>query len=160
MSNHDVSYCEECGDHEASAHEPTGLALCASCANELDRGGTPTLYVDGDAIHEDDRGRSLEGLTEPNASVQLGWSDVANGYLAGRWNSAAIDFDHEADDGRTAILRVSLSVGDPRGAFVMEYRVDKETGEAVLSVPHPSDGFLHMPLTERADGYYTVGGGA
>lgn len=157
MSHHDTT-CDECGADEASAHEPSELNLCASCANEQDRGGTPTLYVDGNAIHEDDRGRAIEGFTEPDARVQLEWTAVSNGYLPGRWNSAAIDFDHEADDGRTAVLRVSLSVGDPRGAFVMEYRVDKETGEAVLSVPHPSDGFLHMALTERSEGYYTVGG--
>lgn len=69
-------------------------------------------------------------------------------------NSAAISVD-DADDS----VSVSISVGDPRGAFVMTVRrVEGDDGAGlVLSVPDPSDGFLHMPLKSIHDGYFRIG---
>jgi hypothetical protein len=65
-------------------------------------------------------------------------------------NSAAIDFDEASDK-----VTVSISVGDPRGAFVMSiYRTEEGLR---MGVPRPNDLFLHMPLREINDGFYAVG---
>lgn len=66
-------------------------------------------------------------------------------------NSAAISVDDDEDT-----VTVSISVGDPRGAFVMV--MGRRDGGLFLSVPDPLDGFLHMPLDEIRSGYFHVGG--
>lgn len=65
-------------------------------------------------------------------------------------NSAQVVVDD--DDSVT----VTISVGDPRGAFAMTVRRN-DAGELFLSVPHPSDGWPHMTLTEIHGGYYRIG---
>jgi hypothetical protein len=73
-------------------------------------------------------------------------------------NSAAIDTD-EKDDSVT----VSISVGDPRGAFCFTVRripddADGElSGRLVLHVPYPGEPLPHRPLTEHHTGTYLVG---
>ena len=60
---------------------------------------------------------------------------------------------------------VWISLGDPRGAFVMRaerMRYTDHDGRKVdeirLSVPHPSAGWLHLPLTPLgSEGHYKVG---
>lgn len=64
-------------------------------------------------------------------------------------NSAAIDWN--GDD-----LTVTISTGDPRGAFAMTVRV-MDDGTRLLHVPHPSNGLLHEPLTELHPGTYKIG---
>ena len=50
-------------------------------------------------------------------------------------------------------VTVTISVGDPRGAFAMT--VDRmDDGTLRLSVPDPSDGFAHMPLTQIMPGMF------
>lgn len=64
-------------------------------------------------------------------------------------NSVGIHFNEEADQ-----IDLSISLGDPRGAFVMRvYRTDKGLR---MGVPHPNDSVLHLPLREINDGFYAV----
>lgn len=93
-------------------------------------------------------------------------------------NSAAISLDETEDR-----ISVSISVGDPRGAFVLSVERLRFTcnsgsngpgrvvqscalghtaptphNELRLSVPHPDDSQPHMPLTRLASaGYYRIG---
>ena len=91
---------------------------------------------------EDDR-HSPEQWTPP-----LSWA-----------NSARIEADPDGDT-----LTVTISVGDPRGAFAMRVermRYINDDGEDVeelrLSVPHPDDSLPHMTLTPLASpGYYRI----
>jgi len=65
-------------------------------------------------------------------------------------NSASIHARPDRDS-----IQVTISVGDPRGAFVME--VERREDGLYLSVPHPDQSSPHMPLTERTPGWYKVG---
>lgn len=73
-------------------------------------------------------------------------------------NSAGIDVN-ESDDSVT----VSISVGDPRGAFTMTVRripdsADGElAGKLILHVPHGSMPMSHMPLKQLHEGTYVIG---
>lgn len=73
-------------------------------------------------------------------------------------NSAAIDTD-EKDDSVT----VSISVGDPRGAFSFTVRrlpdgADCEiAGRLIMHVPYPGEPLPHERLTEQRPGTYLIG---
>lgn len=73
-------------------------------------------------------------------------------------NSAVIDTD-EKDDSVT----VSISVGDPRGAFCFTVRripdgADCEiAGRLVMHVPYPGEPLPHERLTEQRPGTYLIG---
>lgn len=54
-------------------------------------------------------------------------------------------------------VTVTISVGDPRGAFAMTVYRRESTGELYLSLPDPSDGLPHMRLTRIRDGYFKIG---
>lgn len=149
------------------------------------QGDHPTLYVDGTAVEDDDARESLTDAE--GARVQVEWDGVTNGYVSDGWrctdcgetferwrdaqkhgrddhgarpanvehvdplaNSAAIDW--MGDD-----LTVTISTGDPRGAFVMTLR-RLDDGTRLLHVPHPSNGLLHEELTELHPGTYKIGG--
>lgn len=53
--------------------------------------------------------------------------------------------------------RVSLSVGDPRGAFTFEIRRRSDTGALLLHTPYPGESAPHMGLSPLHDGTYRVG---
>lgn len=144
------------------------------------QGSYPTLYIDGTEIPGID---SL--IDDEGARVQVEWTAVSNGYVSEGWtcrdcgetferwrdaqkhgrddhgetpanvehvsalvNSAAIDW--MGDD-----LTVSISTGDPRGAFVMTVRRMAD-GTRILHVPHP-DSSQHETLTELHPGTYRIG---
>jgi len=73
-------------------------------------------------------------------------------------NSAAIDTDDKDDS-----VTVSISVGDPRGAFSFTVRripddADSElAGRLLLHVPYPGHPLPHEPLTEHHPGTYLIG---
>lgn len=96
-----------------------------------------------------------------NPSGENGYDDHDTDAGCAWLNSASVSV--EPGDDR---VTVSISIGDPRGAFVMSVErvryIDAETGEERddlrLSVPHPESSFLHLPLAELASrGYYRVG---
>jgi hypothetical protein len=94
---------------------------------------------DGDPDYED-------GPHDPER-VPLAWC-----------NSAALHSD-ESDDSVT----VSISVGDPRGAFTFTIRripddVEGDlAGQLIMHVPYAGESTPHMPLSPLRDGAYLVG---
>ncbi len=74
-------------------------------------------------------------------------------------NAAGISVDPCADS-----VTVSLSVGDPRGAFTFTLsRIADDApgdlaGRIVLHVPYPGEPLPHMPLAAVRPGTYLVGG--
>lgn len=105
--------------------------VCVPCAD-------PESVAEGDTCKACDGAGFYGHEPEP---VPLSWA-----------NSAAIDLDPEQDR-----ISVRISVGDPRGAFVMTVeRMDD--GELRLSLPHPDHSLIHLPLTALASpGYYRIG---
>ena len=78
----------------------------------------------------------------------------------GTWcNSAAIVVDDEEDS-----VTVTVSVGDPRGAFAFTVRriptdaSSEHAGRLVLHVPYPGEGMPHETLTEIHAGTFLIGG--
>ena len=73
-------------------------------------------------------------------------------------NSAAIILD-DSDDSIT----VTISVGDPRGAFAFTIRRISDdakndiAGRLIMHVPYPGGGALHEKLTEHHEGTYLIG---
>jgi hypothetical protein len=73
-------------------------------------------------------------------------------------NSAAVHVDESGDS-----VTVSISVGDPRGAFTFTVRRVPDdvagalAGRLVLHVPHAEMAAAHMPLTALYSGTYLVG---
>lgn len=65
-------------------------------------------------------------------------------------NSASI---HAEPDGNR--VWVTLSVDDPRGAFVMYVEQDSD-GQLWLHVPHADMSLPHAPLTQRGPGWFKV----
>jgi len=72
--------------------------------------------------------------------VPLGWV-----------NSAGMEFNEDDDS-----VTVSISTGDPRGAFGMTIR-RTDDGKLIMHVPYPGEPFAHEELTELHTGTYRVG---
>jgi hypothetical protein len=135
------SRCGECGrplDDHAEANDPDdemcdGLHMCADdCAAAVYAcdGLECNGIVPVKAVH----------VPEPMA---LSWA-----------NSAGIHLDPESDE-----ITVTISVGDPRGAFactVRQVTPDEGAPYLIMHTPHPGEGWAHMPLTELHPGTYRV----
>lgn len=70
------------------------------------------------------------------------------------WNSSAIDVDPNDNS-----VTVTISVGDPRGAFAFTVRQverDDEEPYLIMHTPYPGQGWAHMPLTALHEGTYRV----
>lgn len=78
--------------------------------------------------------------TEADEATPLGWC-----------NSAAITLDRGDD-----AVHLTISVGDPRGAFCLTVR-RLPSGELVMHVPYPDGTYMHMPLTALHAGTYRIG---
>jgi len=90
-------------------------------------------------------------------SVRISNPDKENGYDETHgpidWmNSAAIRLDRDDD-----AVHLTISVGDPRGAFVFTVRRRPDTGELLMHLPTPDQGMLHERLTEIHPGTYKIG---
>lgn len=73
-------------------------------------------------------------------------------------NHAAIELDEDDD-----AVHVSISVGDPRGAFTFTVRrlpdsAEVNGGRLIMHTPHPGEGWAHEKLTELHSGTYLIGG--
>lgn len=66
-------------------------------------------------------------------------------------NSASIDLRESHDE-----VTVSISVGDPRGAFVMTIR-RTDDGRMFMHVPYENMSYPHMPLTRLHGGTFQLG---
>jgi hypothetical protein len=120
---------------------------------------TPNVHVsfsgeEGARELECDECGVTESATEPGEQCPSGYDDEESPHIftpePHAWlNSANVIV---GDDRVT----VTLSVGDPRGAFAMTVeRMDD--GTLRLSVPTPTNPMPHMKLTPLAsDGYYAI----
>lgn len=132
----DVSVAIDAGDEDFYSECPNCNAYIDDDADETQRPDEDDelhTHVDG---HEDD-------CTEPD------WRPAQG--IGRRFNAAGVSVDESQDR-----VQLWVSVGDPRGAFVMNLELIGD--ELRLSVPTPEDSFLHCPLTQLGSpGYYRVG---
>jgi hypothetical protein len=128
------------GEHEASGTTETAF-ICEYC-NDPMASLEATETEDGDDVCAYNSAHDDEGEEAPHHAIRkpLTWA-----------NSAGIRFDEEEDR-----IQVSISVGDPRGALVMEVWMG-EDGNLRLSVPHHSDSSKHVEMKHEHDGYYVLG---
>lgn len=68
-------------------------------------------------------------------------------------NSASILVKNETYEGEEEVSTM-ISIGDPRGAFVMESRAN-ESGH-YLSVPHHENSALHVDMEQKSRGFYQL----
>jgi hypothetical protein len=119
------------GDEEAGAEQ-----RCKHCGQALNDDGDA---VDGDA-----------DCIWQSADLEDGQAPHVPEYIPGSFaNSASVSVGD--DDSVT----VTISVGDPRGAFAMQVHRN-DAGELFLSVPDPSDGMPHMNLTAIRPGFMKI----
>lgn len=114
--------------------------FCRHCGEMIEEEDGVWTHVDTVATWCDgQRGEVSKIYAEPDRSP-------------GMWcNSAAITVDEEENS-----VTVSISLGDPRGAFTMTAR-RLEDGTLVLYVPSTSDAMSHMPLIPIREGAFEVG---
>jgi len=148
-----VYQCAACG--ASTNAEGVHKDDTSGCPQNENYGQSHVCGEDCDTPTDEDGegGCELNGEDKPAPHVAtvapLGWV-----------NSASLATDASQDE-----VRFSISIDDPRGAFVITFaRVESEdeTGrkftEYRMSVPHPTDSFLHMPLTPLNNtGYYRAG---
>lgn len=128
--------CSGCGDESQEDEAPVPGEPCDGSGNYVSC-GDHVLDEDGDC-------ESCDGTGEIEVHD---WDKIPLHWL----NSASIHTDTVGDR-----VYVTISVGDPRGAFVM--RVERcSDGELRLSVPHERMSLPHMPLHERGPGFFMVG---
>ena len=119
---------------------------CMTCGDDL----TETVEVYASDAH----GQTCPDLDDEDPAqthtperVPLSWA-----------NSAAIHTDDAEDS-----ITVTVSVGDPRGAFCFTVRripddVDGDlAGRLVMHTPYPGQSWAHRPLSELRPGTYLVG---
>lgn len=116
----------------------------------------PVVTLDGDQVTQTD-GRSVSPDDELER-VQVSFPDKENGYQTeagaaaplGWCNSAAVTLDRGEDS-----VTVSISCGDPRGAFAFTVRRLRD-GRLVMHVPCPEDTVLHRPLRQVRPGTFDI----
>jgi hypothetical protein len=128
------------GEHESEG--PTDSAFVCEYCNEPMASLEASETEDGDDVCVYNSAYDDEGEESPHHAIRkpLTWA-----------NSAGIHFDEEQDR-----IQVSISVGDPRGALVMQVWMG-EDGNLRLSVPHHNDSGKHVDMTHQHDGYYVLG---
>lgn len=117
---------------------------CKHCGETWDEDDTPE-----DIEAQDCRARAVDEdvRTHEVTPAPLAWL-----------NSAGVSFDEGEDS-----VTVSISVGDPRGAFVFTVRRVPEdagtdlSGKLIMHLPHPEDSAPHMPLAALHRGTFIVG---
>jgi hypothetical protein len=147
---------DECPDRVALEFDSPCAYRCRVCGDELNE-TTEGLCTDSGEYVCPDYDPSLRPDADSEPDCADGPHDAERVPLS--WcNSVAVSAD-EAEDSVT----VSISVGDPRGAFTFTIRrvpddVDGDlAGQLILQVPHGGMASPHMPLTELHDGTYVVG---
>lgn len=126
-----------------------GMAGEASCNGDEIAGATVRCEHCGDKLDEDGAGLEDGRLgCRSNDQAAVHEPEPMPCSFA---NSASISVDEEHDE-----VTVTISVGDPRGAFAMTVSRGHD-GKLRLAVPYEGMGFAHMPLTKLDDGYYQIG---
>jgi DNA-directed RNA polymerase subunit RPC12/RpoP len=153
--------CADCGDSvdEDGDNGTECTSKCAECGRRLNGradgndpddeecDGIHTCAETCDADECECDSMACNGVVPVKAThtpepVPLSWA-----------NSAGIRLNEDADE-----ITVTISVGDPRGAFAFTVRrVTPDEGEPylVMNTPYPGMGWAHMPIT-GSDGSYRV----
>jgi hypothetical protein len=139
----DISY----GDQHLATVEDDGKVTvvfngteaweCEICGEEFteegDADGEECTYAEC-AVHTGDENCDDHECSFPH--------DLAKTTEPFSWvNHASILIDEEKDQ-----VDLAISLGDPRGAFVMRLYRDSRDGRIRMEVPHPEGMFLHAPL--------------
>lgn len=153
INNHTADYDTLCEDGHDDVFITTPWdddVECTHCGESVEQDpdgdwvheGTGKRHCDTDEVvqyAEEERYDLISGLDKANPSHDPPFV-----------NGASLHFSSDA-------VLARISVGDPRGAFVMKVERCAD-GELRLSVPHPSDPMPHMGLSPLASpGYYKVG---
>lgn len=127
------------------------LWRCTGCGEESQEDVRPEPgqcdytgeYIDCDehVLDEDGDYESCDGSGEIEVHD---WTEVPFNWC----NSAGIKVKQDR-------VIVAISVGDPRGAFVME--VERHDDGLYLSVPHAAMSSPHEQVTERSPGWFKIG---
>lgn len=147
------------GDHSAEADVVDGDARIRISNNNAENGYDIDCRHCGETI-EDQGAGWIHSVTE-ESRCDASDPDNAESNRAEPspfyWlNSATITADEDED-----AVRLSFSIGDPRGAWVMTVRRipdDAETnaGALLVHVPYPAEPFPHTGLRELHPGTYLV----
>lgn len=140
----DSAHVSMAGEARCNGDEEAGASRrCTECG----------LPLRDDEEDQDGRPVAIDGSGDPAicaASPDEGPHLPA--WIPGTFANSARVYVDDSDE-----VGVTISVGDPRGAFVMRVHRN-DAGELFLSVPHPTDGMPHMNLTEIRPGFYKIGG--
>lgn len=126
-------------------HESGNTHACAACGHPIAQ--TTTGWIDDDGEQDCPASPDTPPTGHQAQPLPLSWC-----------NSAAIQLEEEQD-----AVTVSISVGDPRGAFTFTMtRVPEDAdselaGCLLLHMPYPKQPFEHAPLQEIRPGTYLVG---
>lgn len=165
-----VELYEEDGYRIQYEQETDAEYRCAKCGD--------TLADYGDHYESDTATCRENTIDEPGTDETIEGPHVPEAIPLTFFNSAAIDMDAEEDS-----VTVSISVGDPRGAFAFTIRrlpahafeaykddaskcavcyedlSDKRhrgTGRLIMHVPYEGMGWAHRPLKRVSDGTYEI----
>lgn len=113
----------------------------------------PAVFLDGEQV-------GYETLPEPDEleRVQVSFPDTENGYQTDEQGAAPLGWVNSATitlDRRDDAVTLSISVGDPRGAFTLTVRRLPD-GRLLMFAPHPTETMLHLPLAELRPGVYEI----
>lgn len=146
-------------EYDANSNGYDVQVNCKSCGEGVFLNDRTWLHQDSGSVYcgEDDAPQEYEydSKEEYHDAVSQWRSEV---------QSAEPDLEHPSNWCNNAAIRihedritVTISVGDPRGAFAMSIHRG-EDGDLRLSVPDPSDSLPHMKLTQLSPGFFRVGG--
>lgn len=139
-----VDLCDDVPDSVALEFSRESSHRCRACGEDLIE-TTDGLCADSDEYTCPDSD-SGDGPHDPDR-IPLSWC-----------NSAAVHADESED-----AVTVSISVGDPRGAFTFTIRRVPDdldgplAGQLVLHTPYDGMSSPHMPLTPLHDGTHVIG---
>lgn len=151
----DTIRCTICGQHgqgDMSYPECTETCIEEDCEDCDGSGEKPDNHGgadDGPCPHDHDVGVCFCGTCGGSGTVPQDhdWEPVPLSWV----NSASIDLREGYDE-----VTVSISVGDPRGAFVMTIR-RTDDGRMFMHVPYENMPCPHMPLTHLHGGTFQLG---
>jgi hypothetical protein len=124
------------------AADSESVTRCTECRAEFDSDGPQGDDVNCDEL-EDADGNVQRHTLEP---LPLTWV-----------NSAGLSLNEEEDS-----VTVSISVGDPRGAFTFTVRrvpaySGEYSGRLMMHLPYPGESMPHAKITEIHPGTFVIG---
>jgi hypothetical protein len=125
---------------------------CINCEERFTEDAKDEVEDDEECVQaECSAGHDCDEVEDPVAEPCQRTHDLVNDPQPFTWvNGASIRLNEESDQ-----IDLAISIGDPRGAFVMSLFRTRD-GQIRMEVPHPEDGFLHLPLRQLGRALYAV----